>query len=206
MKITTFLIALTLTVSAVNTINYAGCDIVERGGRCGECFKRKVAPNGKGCLGPQPDSDQCLIYSQSTLRPGTYCTTCKTGYAIKPSLNSDGGTCVRGSIRGCIQQTNFPFRAPFCNACPNNTYPVGRGSSCVQVRNPLDNCKWGSAITGTQQLRCFLCNPGYSSFYKSGACVRAPQTGCQVSDETSCLACDPYDGYSMNANGKCYKP
>ena len=202
----------TLILSA-NAAQFKGC-ISETRGVCTECFGRKVLTNGQGCGPKLPPGDKCAFYETVTTtgKKSTKCTICKPGYAQKLTFKPGQGLeskCVQGSIENCLIEIISPFNKHACSGCSGGLYAVpnaqGSSYSCKKISNPLPNCKWGSIAIGNTR-RCIRCNDGYALVKETQQCVKTNQTGCWVNnDNGGCYACNPYEGYSINAQGKCVK-
>ena len=206
------LVALAASISAANNNTYNGC-VESFNGRCLQCLERHVLANGTGCGPLQPANDTCLLYTYNQINKTQVCAGCKTGYADRLTINGTNVTqaCVPGTIQGCLLEVDAVTRglnSSVCAACPNNTYSVlnttTRASTCQNVTNPVPNCFWGSVAAGNR-AECARCNDGFALNAITRKCVSTVQTGCWIQLQKKCIACNPFEGYSINAQGTCFK-
>ena len=211
-KLTLIAILATTTLTAAN---YNGCAIINQNGICQECFERKVLPNGAGCGPAQPKDDKCLIYQFVNGKNSTICGLCKTGYASKIGFDAKGPyqRCVNATLQNCLLETDVilgPRTERVCVACAKDQYAVLNKTTlvakCQNITNPVANCKWGSiAVPGLTKPQCIRCNDGYAVNGQTKQCDKTVGTGCWVQEAGKCIACNPFEGYSINANGTCFK-
>ena len=214
----TLVVATLFMAAATQDANYDGC-IGTYNGTCAECFRRKVLNQGTGGCGQLlPQNDTCDVYAYNRGLKADYCVTCKAGYTNKVTFNN--GTlkyqCVQGTIQDCINEyetVNPGNTFKLCDACKNGKYAVldekARTSTCQTISDPVPNCLIGGIdIINSPQVKgkkCYRCQPGYAADARTGQCETATQKGCWLQLKNRCYACDPYQGYSMNAQGQCYK-
>ena len=210
-----FLIILALYSTSINagSSQFEGCVGLSSDGTCGECYKRKLLPNGQGCGPKQPDSDPCEFYDYSKLFNKTNCIGCKPGYSNKEQVIGDQFVtgCIKGVIPDCLYESYIPVGPTpghFCNACGNKKYAffnkTSQSTTCANFSNPVANCKWGSYVT-FGIASCFLCEDGFTLKLESHTCIPAVQEGCWYSANGKCLGCNSFSGYSIGKDGKCFK-
>ena len=187
--------------------NFKGCvQVVE--GVCLECYKRKALPNGAGCGPLQPDSDNCLLYTWTKGR-GLRCLACKKGFSGNLVQTKTGSIleCQKGTIQHCIFEYGFSDGTHACGLCDEGRYSVSvsNGSSdiCSKVKNPALNCEDGASAAISPPL-CGVCQQGYSVEGNGRKCAKSPQPGCWIASAGKCSACNPFAGYSMGPDGKCF--
>ena len=161
-----------------------------------------------------------------------YCINCKPGYAqkskISPShaLGNIESTCVEGTIKNCVFEFIQQSNQRICIGCLGGLYlsisQPGNRYSRKKIAKPVPNCMWGStpplkassrhqegspaSLGGPSQARCLRCNDGYAVNQSTGQCEKASQVGCWFNENpTTCATCNPFLGYSMDANRKCFK-
>ena len=213
------IVATLFMAAATQDASYDGC-IGLLGKACSVCFRRKRPANGNGCGPLLPKNDTCDIYgfNKSPVHDGDYCVTCKAGYTNKVTFNNGTlkYTCVPGAIQDCINEyetVNPGNTFKLCDACKNGKYAVldekAKTSSCQTISDPVPNCLIGGIdITNSPEIKgkkCYRCKPGYAADGRTGQCAPATQKGCWLQLKGRCYACDPYQGYSMNQQGQCYK-
>ena len=207
------LLVLATAISGLNANSFNGCVSANSNGKCDQCLERKVLIDGNGCGPLQPTNDTCLIYGYNGIFKRELCNVCKTGYANK--LIFDGGnvtqSCIPGTIQGCLLEEDVTLgklNETICEACPNNTYSVlnltTKTSTCQNITNPIANCKWGAAAI-FNEIQCSRCNDGYAIDALTRKCATTVETGCWVQLKGKCTACNPFEGYSINGNGTCFK-
>ena len=212
------LIAILITALAASTVtanSYDGCAILDNAGRCRECFERKVLPNGQGCGPQQPSSDKCLLYTIDNTKRTSNCLLCKTGSASKVVRNGPrtSQSCVPATFSNCLLEIDLTvgtYTSKECVACPGGQYSVPnvakRTSTCQQISNPVPNCKWGSTYSPQiKQARCIRCDDGYAVDFNTRQCAPTGETGCWIQNAGKCIACNPFEGYSVNSRGQCFK-
>ena len=217
MKFSTLtLIATSCLVLTALANPYRGCISLDKG-LCTDCYKRKVFLNQTGCGPKLPGNDTCGVYQIQTVgnTKDNYCSVCKRGYALKQKINpgqSVGAlntTCVKGVLRHCRLEAVNPFGSHLCVACLGNRYsvPVVNSSAyiCKEIANPVPNCKWGS-IADAGRISCYRCNDGYAVNPRNLQCDKWSQPGCWYNNlTTGCQVCDPFEGYSIDSQGNCFK-
>ena len=199
-----------LQVSDLLAPNFKGCvSVVE--GSCQQCYRRKLLPNGNGCGPLQPPSDKCQFYTYSG-DVGPVCLGCKQGYT-NAEVSSRIGTlheCKPGSIAYCLDEATGVYGTESCYLCSGGRYsvaqPGGKTRACVRINNSVANCKEGASASSVQRSppKCGLCEDGFAVEVNTGQCLRTPETGCWVADPKRCISCNPYAGYSMGPDGKCF--
>ena len=196
-----------------NSTKYEGCTQLSEDGKCIECFERKLLPNGQGCGPKQPKNNTCEIYHYSRLINQSYCAGCKPGYSNKeqPIGRRLNTTCIKGIIPGCLYESYLPVSETpghFCSACANNTYSFFNKttftSRCAKTSNPVPHCRWGSYVNSAGPT-CFLCEDGFTLKLLTHKCIPAVQEGCWYSAYGECRGCNPFSGYSVGRDGKCFK-
>ena len=204
-----------LATTILTAPNYNGCATLKPSGLCRECFERRLLPDGAGCGSALPKDDKCLLYEFDNTKNVSKCSACKPGYANKLTFNGTSITqkCVAATLTNCLLETDVDFgqrteRA--CIACPNNQYSVLNQTTligaCQNITKPLPNCKWGSIyVPKITPPQCIRCNDGYAVNAQNKRCETTVGTGCWVQEEGKCIACNPFEGYSINANGTCFK-
>ena len=198
--------------------NFNGCAISFLDGICVECFERKLKLDGSGCGPALPKSDKCLLYStviQNNSRVLS-CGTCKPGYALRVEFQSDGliQTCVNATLKNCLIEIDSVYKSGtlrFCHACRvKGEYSVVNQTTAicqkVDVDHTVPNCMWGSLVDPfKKEGTCFRCNDGFALNYLTKQCETTTVTGCWVLFKGRCIACNPFEGYSINSNGTCFK-
>ena len=202
--------SLTLTQNA----DFSGC-VLENKGRCYSCYRRKVDEVNGGCLKKQPASDHCDLYTFLGKAYGKSCSACKPGYVaqVVKGAKPPKTVCRPSQTKNCLFEnaSSNPNGKPSCIACKEGLYAVVDDNyafkGCERIPNPIPNCLWGG-IASASQIECARCKPGYATGGKKG-CVKAPQKGCWTAYASGgtikCRTCDPFQGYSINAQGKCFK-
>ena len=204
------LILITLTSSISTADNpFNGC-VQVFAGKCVACSRSHLINNGRGC-GPQlPSNDTCLTYN---IGPSgkPRCNTCKVGYTEKMVIGESGLTCVKGTPENCeIGRNLFSNNKNHldCIACGNGTYSVSNKTtntnSCQKIDNPLPNCLWGSFVPSAGPT-CARCVDGYALDAFSLKCVTSTQIGCWIQNQGECVACNPFEDYSIDFEGNCFK-
>ena len=199
--------ASTLQASLLQAGNFKGCVSVVNG-VCQQCYRRKVLPKGAGCGPLQPASDTCQIYIQT--QTGPLCLSCKKGYSnavTQPSPGQFTRVCRPGTISYCLDESTHPDGSESCDLCAEGRYSVtqsgGSTDACLKIRKPVPHCADGSLalVTPTQ---CGVCDEGYA-VGDDGQCLPSPQKGCWYATQGRCSSCNPFAGYSMNAQGNCFQ-
>ena len=205
---------LSTATSTEDSINMVGCANI-KGNRCARCYKRKVNALG-GCEAPQPESDPCLFYIYRDTPGYSQCSDCKPGYALKNHQQDPliQYTCVKGTVQGCLNE--YIFITPqatdhSCFGCAGDKYSttdkVSLQPICESISSPATNCMWGGMYAAfLKEKECFRCQPGYAVDLPARNCQKASQKGCWEQRYGVCQTCDSYAGYSMNLQGKCFKP
>ena len=204
------LLALAATITA-NPFN--GCISVAEG-LCTQCLERYLNPDGSGCGPLRPPSDRCLYYTYNPKTKTQQCNACKTGYPDRVVVNGPNYTtsCVLRTIPNCLLQLDVildnKISSSECVACPDNTYSIfnqaTRTSRCQNIPNPVPNCFWGSSADATRST-CARCNDGYAIDVASNTCQPTVEAGCWIQKSGKCVACNPFEGFSIDANGSCFK-
>ena len=199
--------------SNATTNQFVGCvDIYQH--KCGSCFKRQIRPDGFGCGPLQPQNDTCLFYTYNAQSEESECSECKPGYAKRTShINGKRESqCVQRTIQDCLWEVDFEFpnqKLRYCYACQEGKYSVYNKetltSSCQEVAKPVENCLEGGVVSANGQARCSRCQPGYALDLNSNLCQPVVQPGCWNQRSGACLVCDPFEGYSIDIDGKCFK-
>ena len=202
-------VALAATITANS---FKGCiSVVD--GKCLQCLERHVYPNGTGCGPARPQNDTCLIYGYNRFEKKQVCSGCKTGYADQVTIKGNKliQTCVPGTIKGCLLEADIVVgnkTTTECLACPNNTYSVlnrtTRTSTCQKVAKPVPNCFWGST-SDAAGAKCARCKDGYAVDGLTNQCQDTVGAGCWIQLKGKCIACNPFEGFSIDANGLCFK-
>ena len=185
-------------------------------GKCFECYQRHVLTDGSGCAAAQPATDRCQLYTYNNLTKTEECSQCKPGYANQISLVNGTlvNNCVTGTIQDCLVENDVenPLKTlKVCSACKNGKYAViqeqSKISTCKTISNPVDNCLWGGIVEQAvfNVTKCFRCQPGYASDALDGKCSTAVQDGCWTQHNGVCYTCDPFQGYSIDLKGNCFK-
>ena len=79
---------------------------------------------------------------------------------------------------------------------------------CKKISDPVSHCMWGSfePFIASVDARCLRCNDGYAVNHQTQQCEKPSQPGCWINASAGkCFQCNPYLGYSMLADGNCYK-
>ena len=210
-------LAANLATTIQAAANYNGCAVIHQDGTCAECFQRKLLLNGAGCGPILPKSDPCLLYQTGfeNNKQVTMCSTCKTGYASRININGAKilQECVKASLSNCLLENDaaFPkFTQKTCIACPSGQYSVRnrttRTANCQKIERPVAHCKWGSIFSeALNRASCIRCDDGYAVNAKTKQCHKAVGVGCWVQQRGKCIACNPFEGYSINAKGGCFR-
>ena len=189
--------------------NFKGC-ISAGGGKCGGCYRRKLLPNNAGCGPLVPDSDHCEAYIRN-YKGKVVCQSCEKGYALIsvpiPLSNKVEIKCTPGSIFYCLDE-NIPNSGDQhkCYRCAEGLYSVSQTSFadvCIKIPNAVPHCLEGGEAT-TSPPYCAVCEEGYAVSVEGRQCVPTPQKGCWFATPQGCVACNPFAGYSMGPDGKCY--
>ena len=199
---------------AANSFN--GCTYVDPSGRCGTCFKRKVLSSGKGCGPLQPETDECLIYTYNFVKKTSICSYCKTGFAsqVIVKLPYVYQSCVKATFTNCLLEDDLVSKGQetkTCVACPIKgefaVADLATGlSTCEKIDNPDPNCKWGSNFESwAEKPRCIRCEEGYAVNGVIRNCIPVKQEGCWIVEMGTCVACDPFGGWSTNSDYTCFK-
>ena len=209
------LIGTALLILAVKTNSFQGC-IIQTNGTCTECYERKVLRNRKGCGPENRPRDHCSLYSLQTDGgfKENYCQICKPGFALMEhsslgdSLGDFNTICVEGNIQNCLVETVNPDGSHFCTGCSNGLYAVlnaaKTGYTCSTISKPVANCMWGSFADSSRAL-CLRCNDGFAINRMTQKCEKWSQPGCWINkNATACQACNPYEGFSIDAQGNCF--
>ena len=214
------LIAITvavLTTTARAAPNYNGCAIINNAGECEECFERKLLLNGGGCGPALPKTDRCLLYRTGfeDKKIASVCSFCKPGYANRIRINGTKvfRSCVPATLKNCLLESDIVVAGKTdrsCVACPDNQYSVPNittnTATCQKIAEPVANCKWGSLYgKGLGKPQCLRCNDGYAVDSVTRQCDKTVETGCWVQEKGKCIACNPFEGYSIDAKGVCFK-
>ena len=207
-------IALTSTTLAFPS--YEGCTLIDIFGGCRECYRRKLQTDGEGCGSLLPKSDPCLFYQLHEARTiKSVCSECKPGYASKLTLQDTKFVqeCVKATLPNCILEKEIDFgqrTERVCVACSNNQYSIFNQASflgtCQNITKPVQNCKWGAQYSKQlDEASCARCNDGYAVDINTRKCDISVEKGCWMQLNKKCVACDPFEGYSINVNGTCFK-
>ena len=204
-----------LTTTTLTANSYNGCAEINFSGLCTGCFERKVLKTGKGCGPLQPKNDTCLLYGYNGIKNTAGCSLCKTGFALKTVLNGTKVTqsCVTGTLKNCLLEVDVKVGRNDergCLACPDNEYSVpnttARTSTCQKIDKPVPNCKWGSVYSPQLgRAQCIRCNDGFAVEAKTRQCTATTEKGCWIKQLGKCVACDPFEGYSIDDKFKCFK-
>ena len=200
--------ASTLQASLLQAGNFKGCVSVVNG-VCQSCYRRKLLPHGTGCGPLQPASDTCQFYSWSQ-KAGSICIGCKKGYAnVFVQLAPERYTreCKPGTIFFCLDDQIDFLGTVSCNLCTEGRYSVtqsgGETEVCLKIPNAVPHCAEGASAS-ISPPQCGVCDEGYAVGDNAGQCVPTPQKGCWTATVQGCTSCNPYAGYSMNAQGNCF--
>ena len=198
-------VCLTLLASKVTSAQGGLCyQYSKTKGKCIFCYLSK--PQGTGCGQVLPTTDNCLIY-------GGYfgsedCFICKEGSYSQFSNGKVACFNDPTPIPGCADEIKISNQRR-CTICKDG-YPDRTLHTCTSssnVKNPVKNCLYGTT-NSLGKLKCYKCKKGFASHSSSGQCT-ADTSGCLYYDETTtpvkCGSCDVYDGYTMKADGTCYK-
>ena len=212
---TTVIVVLSITaaIKTDSAVKFPGCIQVSKQETCTECFKRQVKTDGEGCGPVLPETDNCLIYSYNQQFKKQECAICKPGYgnSIKTSNGVFSETCVKGTIPDCLVEVDIEGRGRVCAACSNGKYSVFstilKTSKCQAIQEPVLHCKWGSVYQkgAASKARCFRCDEGYAINVTNGKCQDPVQVGCWSQLEKFCYNCNPFEGYSTDSFGNCFK-
>ena len=171
--ITAITFLLSVATLSIKATQYPGCVMIAGGTtKCNECYRRKVLPNGEGCGPLLPEADKCQIYLKDPSQAESRCATCKVGYADGSNSKTPSDFCLKGKIKGCVEETLAPSGIRVCYACSGGMYAFDDGSYlCKKIPLPVANCMWGARYQpATGQAECYRCNPGYSLNYNTGKC------------------------------------
>ena len=219
--LTLALIVFTASEMAITQSNpFEGCMYLTKDGKCAQCYQRKVRPDGNGCGPLEPFGDNCSIYAAQYLSGkavNNYCSTCKPGFSLKKSTNQQTqviqSTCINGVIIDCVIEFLDTANLSECEACNGQlySYPMKglRAYYCKEIANPIANCMWGSYAPNVIRdgAVCWRCKDGYTLVDTLSKCQKISSLpGCLAAQSTTaCDICNPYTGYSINAQGKCFK-
>ena len=204
--------SITIAIIALATFSQAatnrGCVTFQQG-QCRECFQRDVVPGG--CSDQKETSiPNCNLLVKQTNGPGQECAACAEGFADKITVNGTKitSTCVQGKIKNCLIEGILPGRngteKRVCVAC-NSADLYSNGDECVSVEKPVPQCFWGGAIKNGK-ARCVRCINDFAVDAATGKCLDSPQPGCWISQfANTCIACNPFRGFSMDKAGICVK-
>ena len=195
--------------------NYNGCAVIGRDGKCRICYKSKLLTNGEGCGPLLPKEDKCQMHGLPVNRnTDPICLYCKQGYANQYTLSFDiTQKCVKALLANCLSEVDYisgKIVQKLCVLCPNQEYSVINATvdlaTCQKVPNPDPNCKWGSFYSlKDNNGDCSVCKEGYAIDSATLRCVKTVEEGCWIQGNGKCTACNPYEGYSINTNGTCFK-
>ena len=210
-KTTALIFAATLVVSVAST-DFTGCVSLTSDGQCEECFRRDLLDNGS-CGPLKPATDTCEFYTNAGRGQNfNLCLQCKPGYAVKVNERA-AYTCIKGVIKDCLfEEEVYGQKYRTCLACDEGKTSIldrlTNAPVCRKLAKPLANCLWGGVFRQGPYdgASCYRCNPGFAVDVTSGGCTKAVKTGCWIQHKGGkCLSCDPYAGYSVNAQGNCVK-
>ena len=209
----TALLLVTLASLVITANQFTGCVEINNG-KCIQCLQRKVLEEGQGCGPLLPKTDKCLFYIYNRFQSKQICAACKPGFADKISFSGSSvvHNCIKGSIPGCLLEVDIGITADkvatTCAACPQGKYSVldkqTRTSTCKAVAKPAANCFWGGVFKDGK-AQCIRCNDGFAVDSKTRLCVKSVGAGCWIQQAGKCIACNPFEGYSINAQGGCFK-
>ena len=206
------LLVLVALAATINANAFKGC-VTAVDGKCIQCLERHVFANGTGCGEVRPANDKCLLYGYNQVEKKQVCSACKTGYADRVTVNGTKitQTCVQGSLQGCLLEADVVLSSQTtktCLACPNNTYSVlnetTRTSTCKKIAKPVPHCFWGAA-SDAAGAKCIRCDDGYAVNALTNKCQDTVGGGCWIQLRGKCIACNPFEGFSIDANGLCFK-
>ena len=209
MKLTHFILIALISATLVRTENFNNC-IRSNYGSCFECYESRPAPAPGGCLPREKPNDTCAVYVRDVATAQTFCTACEPGNTLNVARRDrKKTTCSPGNkIKNCLSEISEPGSPLRCFGCSDGLYSYlnfnDRTNTCQNISNSVPHCMWGGVATFNTS-RCLRCNEGYSMHPITGKCVTSPEEGCWIGVNGICEACNPYIGYSMNANGSCYK-
>ena len=204
------LLTFTTGISTKNSFN--GCVEIQDG-KCTQCALRPVLANGQGCGPLNPANNTCFLFNYDFIQKKQTCNGCKDGYALKVTV---AGTkisqrCGKRTIPGCLLEFDVISanrNSSTCVACPNNTYSVLNRttlkSTCQKIANPVPHCYWGSLVEPTG-VKCNRCVDGYALGSLTKVCEKTVEKGCWIQGGGKCRVCNPFEGYSIDANGNCFK-
>ena len=195
-------IILALWQPATSAGDFEGCIDIQ-GGKCYRCYLRKMDPSTGGCGPLVPESDPCAYYSFNIQGTGSQCAYCKTGYAFD-DRKPEGKKCIPSTLsKSCILAAVVNNKET-CFSCKNG-YVLAGQSDCTpasQVKNADPNCLWGRSANKNYST-CSRCKLGFAASFNKLKC--APFTkGCLLFRKSTkeCLACDVFDGYFADFEGK----
>ena len=202
---TTSALVVAALVMTANCAGLQGCvEFYEK--RCQRCFRRYLQKDG--FCGPLlPASDPCDIYTNSGRgKNRNFCVKCKPGFALGNNFS-----CIKGTIASCVDEELREGSPRNCFGCGPGKYsvidPQTKTTSCKAVSSPVGNCLWGGRVNqgAIRGVTCYRCQPGFAVGVDSGLCFPAVQKGCWTQSKGRCFSCDPFEGYSINNLGNCFK-
>ena len=187
---------------------YAGCVKVSSSGSCDVCYERKHLTGGKLCGPKQRASDHCLFYERDSSGK-SICIQCKAGFAFYSGVKPGQSRCrSKASIDGCLADF-LSADNEYCSACSDGYASQLTTNRVIYecrapIRQPVPHCLWGGVSTRASTT-CYRFQEGYSLDSRTGTCFASSVRGCWQTRAGKCQLCDPYLGYSMEADGSCFK-
>ena len=210
LQITVLLILLSFLLVRIKDSDFIGCvQSYAFNKKCVQCYEKEVDPLGKGCSATKPANTNCAFFKLDTINNKSFCSECKPGLSdyLIPGTGSEW-KCIKGTISGCVLERKIGNNPTLCFTCKDYKYAVTNLSTqkvtCQKISNSIENCLWGAQVRGGEP-ECYLCKNGLAYDHQKKLCVEPPQEGCWRTVDDFCQECNPYEGYSMDINQKCFK-
>ena len=177
--------------------------------KCLICYDGQVTATGQ--CGSNPADSHCRLWSRQKIfnKEIEACLACVEGYVTTIKVGNTKPSCVADPnyIKGCFIEQDL-LGTKSCVACTGGI-PNDDQSACRpwdKISDPILNCRVGSN-QGLDQRECAICDGRLSFNENTGKCEEPPQglEGCLEIKGGVCEACNAFNGYAQQADGKCVK-